>query len=491
MGRDGPETSSFLSFKLVIICSITISACMIGARAADYSSPDGHILEAFRASADPSLLSLRNWTIAGNNSCLWDGVNCDEAGYVRDLVLEGLNLTGPIDMLAGLSHLRLLSLKDNALNGSLPDMTQWKSLTHLYLQNNEFSGTIPDSVAMLARLVRFTASSNRLSGPIPTSIMKLAHLATLRLEYNQLSGLIPPLQLSSLSDFNISHNQFVGSIPPSLDKFGASAFQGNPNLCGRPLFPGLMCDGAVPKTVPSTQSMGPGVTVTKKKSGLSTGTIVAIVVGDAAALLLVIFSSLVYYWKRYPQRHGGELKPGKKSDDNVNIALSSTYIAPMQKALESQRCKLVFLEDGSDTKSRTKFQLEDLLRASAEMLGKGSFGTAYKAVLENGKIVAVKRLKEVSTSSRKDFEQRMEMVGKLRHPNVLPLRAYYYAKEEKLLVYDYQRNGSLYSLLHGSITKLYHNPPNSYTSNKHWFHMDSISSNYSTESVPTKHRAQF
>lgn len=42
------------------------------------------------------------------------------------------------------------------------------------------------------------------------------------------------------------------------------------------------------------------------------------------------------------------------------------------------------------------FDLEDLLRASAhEVLGKGTFGTAYKAVLEIGIIVAVKRLKDV------------------------------------------------------------------------------------------------
>jgi serine/threonine protein kinase len=43
----------------------------------------------------------------------------------------------------------------------------------------------------------------------------------------------------------------------------------------------------------------------------------------------------------------------------------------------------------------------------------------------------------------------MDVVGKLRHPNVARLKAYYYAKEEKLLVYDYLSNGSLHALLHG------------------------------------------
>ncbi|KAH9289715.1 hypothetical protein KI387_033832, partial [Taxus chinensis] len=96
------------------------------------------------------------------------------------------------------------------------------------------------------------------------------------------------------------------------------------------------------------------------------------------------------------------------------------------------------------------FELEDLLRASAEMLGKSSFGTAYKSVLEDGNVVAVKRLREVQGSGKRDFEQHMELVGRLRHLNLVSLKAYYYARDEKLLVYDYMENGSLYFLLHGN-----------------------------------------
>ncbi|KAF5193976.1 Receptor-like kinase, partial [Thalictrum thalictroides] len=110
----------------------------------------------------------------------------------------------------------------------------------------------------------------------------------------------------------------------------------------------------------------------------------------------------------------------------------------------SDRSKLVFFD------KRKQFVLEDLLRASAEMLGKGNLGTVYKAVLEDGSIVAVKRLKDANPCGRKEFEQYMDVIGKLRHPNIVSLRSYYYAKEEKLLVYDYLPNGSLHSLLHGN-----------------------------------------
>uniref|UniRef100_A0A0A9F7B4 Protein kinase domain-containing protein n=1 Tax=Arundo donax TaxID=35708 RepID=A0A0A9F7B4_ARUDO len=43
----------------------------------------------------------------------------------------------------------------------------------------------------------------------------------------------------------------------------------------------------------------------------------------------------------------------------------------------------------------------------------------------------------------------MELVGRIRHDNVVELRAYYYSKDEKLLVYDYYSRGSVSNMLHG------------------------------------------
>ncbi|KAF9624966.1 hypothetical protein IFM89_016598 [Coptis chinensis] len=43
----------------------------------------------------------------------------------------------------------------------------------------------------------------------------------------------------------------------------------------------------------------------------------------------------------------------------------------------------------------------------------------------------------------------MEKVDKVKHPNVSLAVAFYCSKEEKLLVYEYQQNGSLFRLLHG------------------------------------------
>ncbi|GJT20141.1 probable inactive receptor kinase [Tanacetum coccineum] len=95
------------------------------------------------------------------------------------------------------------------------------------------------------------------------------------------------------------------------------------------------------------------------------------------------------------------------------------------------------------------FLLDDLLRASAEVLGKGVVGTTYKAYLRHGEVI-VKRLKNVCVSKR-EFTKRIVSVGELYHENILPIKGYYFGKEEKLLVFDYMPIGSLSSLLHGNM----------------------------------------
>lgn len=96
------------------------------------------------------------------------------------------------------------------------------------------------------------------------------------------------------------------------------------------------------------------------------------------------------------------------------------------------------------------FSFEDLLRASAETLGKDSdLGSTYKVYLENiGEVIVVKRLKNVATSER-EFREKVKSLGMLAHENVVPLKGYYYSREEKLLVYDYMPIGSLAAFLHG------------------------------------------
>ena len=98
---------------------------------------------------------------------------------------------------------------------------------------------------------------------------------------------------------------------------------------------------------------------------------------------------------------------------------------------------------------RGGFDLQDLLRASAEVLGSGSFGSTYRAMVSNGPAVVVKRFRHMNNVGKQEFSEHMRRLGSLTHPNLLPLVGFYYRKEEKFLVYDFGENGSLASHLHG------------------------------------------
>lgn len=95
------------------------------------------------------------------------------------------------------------------------------------------------------------------------------------------------------------------------------------------------------------------------------------------------------------------------------------------------------------------FDLDDLLRASAEVLGKGKLGSTYKASLESGAVVAVKRVKNMNGLSKKEFIQQMQLLGKIKHENLVKIISFYYSKVEKLIIYEFGPDGNLFDLLHG------------------------------------------
>jgi hypothetical protein len=86
---------------------------------------------------------------------------------------------------------------------------------------------------------------------------------------------------------------------------------------------------------------------------------------------------------------GGVLTSSSKEDLGGDAFGSAAAVAAAAAAAAGEQSRLVFVGKGV----RYSFNLEDLLRASAEVLGKGSVGTSYKAVLEEGTTVVVKRLK--------------------------------------------------------------------------------------------------
>ncbi|KAG6779075.1 hypothetical protein NC652_010933 [Populus alba x Populus x berolinensis] len=401
-------------------------------------------VESDLASERAALVTLRDavggrsllWNLS-ENPCQWVGVFCDQKNStVVELRLPAMGFSGKLPVALGnLTSLQTLSLRFNALSGQIPaDIGDIISLRNLYLQGNFFSGEIPEFLFKLQNLVRLNLANNNFSGVISPSFNNLTRLDTLYLERNQLTGSIPDLNLP-LDQFNVSFNNLTGPIPQKLSSKPASAFQGT-LLCGGPL---VSCNG--------TSNGGD-----KLSGGAIAGIVIGCVIGFLLILLILIFLCRRKRDKKevgskdveQPREREVEIPGEKAAGGSGNVSAGQTGAVVKSEAKSSGTKNLVFF--GNAVRA---FDLEDLLKASAEVLGKGTFGTAYKATLDVGLVVAVKRLKEV-TVPEKEFREKIEGVGKMNHENLVPLRAYYYSRDEKLLVHDYMPMGSLSALLHGN-----------------------------------------
>ncbi|XP_062013914.1 receptor-like protein 2 [Rosa rugosa] len=109
----------------------------------------------------------------------------------------------------------------------------------IYVGNNAINGSIPFEIGQLQLLHALNLCNNNFSGCIPEQISNLKNLEELDLSRNQFTGIIPSsiTRLNFLSAFNVSYNNLAGSIPrgTQLQLLNASAFEGNPKLCGTPL----------------------------------------------------------------------------------------------------------------------------------------------------------------------------------------------------------------------------------------------------------------
>ncbi|CAI0628032.1 unnamed protein product [Linum tenue] len=435
--------------------------------------------------------ALANWADDGGQVCdgdraNWIGVLCDE-GLVWGLQLETMGLKGKIDVdsLAELEELKTLSLINNEFDGPLPEVRKLVGLRSLYLSNNQFSGEIPgDSFEGMGKLKKLYLSGNKFTGEIPSSLAGLSKLTTLKLEQNQFTGRLPEFT-AKFEAFNASDNRLEGPIPASLANIDPSAFSGNKGLCGKPL---EECTAAQSSSSPAsapTASAAGGATTTSKSTVQPTPTdedddptvptaaaaggpwkpstasivIVAIVVGVAVCGILAAAFILTRCRNQSPESieagPPGTAPPPTTIQHKQDAAPESHAAAAAggrgggrgggkKLGAEAAAVKLSFVRE-----DRGKFELTDLLKASAEILGAGCFGSSYKAALSPGQVMVVKRFKQMNNVGREEFHEHMRRLGRLKHTNLLPLVAYYYRKEEKLLVHDFVPYGSLAVHLHG------------------------------------------
>ncbi|CAN6298950.1 unnamed protein product [Urochloa humidicola] len=390
-----------------------------------------------------------NWTgppCHGERS-RWRGVSCDADGRVVGVSLDGAQLTGtlPRDALRGVSRLETLSLRGNALHGALPP-----------------------GLDALPRLRAVDLSSNRFSGPIPSGYATaLRDLERLELQDNLLTGTLPAFRQTGLIVFNVSYNFLHGEVPDSraLRRFPATAFDHNLRLCGEAV--NAECREGKPWSgAPEAAGAGAGGggTVVRPagdrdraarkehvRFGLATWSVVAICIIAA----LVPFAAVLIFL--HHRKKGREVRLGGRAASVVTGAGDIKDKAEQGQGRGSGNRSSTGSSSGSKgpeltffVDDRARFELDELFRSTAEMLGKGRLGITYRVTLEAGPVVVVKRLRNMAHVTRRDFAHTMQLLGKLRHDNVADLLACFYSKEEKLVVYEHVPGYSLFHLLHGN-----------------------------------------
>ena len=148
---------------------------------------------------------------------------------------------------------------------------------------------------------------------------------------------------------------------------------------------------------------------------------------------------------------GQKVKNSAKEREILKNLQDSPLKTPPAKAREEvkpveRHSELVFLVEEHE-----RFELEELLEATADLKSQTLCSSLYKVILKNSALYAVKRLKQLQVSFE-EFSRTMRQIGSLKHPNMLPLVAYHSTDEEKLFIYKYQSHGSLLDLLEGKLT---------------------------------------
>lgn len=400
--------------------------------------------------------ALASWD-AKTPPCTWSGVLCNR-GSVWGLQMENMELSGSIDIeaLSGLTSLRTLSFMNNKFVGPFPEFKKIAALKSLYLSNNQFGGDIPgNAFEGMGWLKKVYLAQNKFTGQIPTSLAKLPKLLELRLDGNLFTGQIPEFE-HQLHLLNLSNNALTGPIPENLSMMDPKVFEGNKGLCGKPLE--TECESPFTELPPQPE-------VRPKSSSRGPLVITAIV---AVLTILIILGVIILlnrsYRNKQPHlavetgpsslqkktgiREADQSRRERQKPDHRN---GSSTAKKMATAAGVENTKLSFLRE-----DREKFDLQDLLKASAEILGSGCFGASYKAVLSSGQMMVVKRFKQMNNAGRDEFQEHMKRLGRLRHHNLLPILAYYYRKEEKLLVCDFAERGSLAVNLHSKFSLFLH-----------------------------------
>ncbi|KAK9130069.1 hypothetical protein Sjap_010556 [Stephania japonica] len=335
---------------------------------------------------------------------------------LEQLDLSRNSFTGEIPWTFGnLSYLNKLILNNNLLTGPVPNsIRNLQKLTLLDLSYNTLSGSIPPEIGYVTSLtISLDLSFNGFAGEIPATMSGLTQLQSLDLSHNMLSGEIAVLGLlTSLASLNISCNNFSGVIPvtPFFKTLSLNSYIENPKLCES--VDGFTCSSGA-----------------YRKNGLKSSKTIALISIALVSFVMAVLASWILIARNRRDKSSRALASASGAED---FSYPWKFI-PFQKM---------------------NFSIENILDCLKEenVLGKGCSGIVYKAEMPNGEVIAVKKL----WKTKKDeepvdaFASEIQILGHIRHRNIVRLLGYCSNKCVKLLLYNYISNGNLQQLLQGN-----------------------------------------
>ncbi|KAJ1691079.1 hypothetical protein LUZ63_015234 [Rhynchospora breviuscula] len=328
------------------------------------------------------------------------------------LEMHNNRFNGQIPFIA--ERLQVFRASNNLLNGKLPStFTGLPVLQELSLGSNQITGSLPFNILDLRFLTELNLSQNQLTSSIPPAIAVLRGLTTLDLSENHLSGSIP-VELTDLTlDFlNLSFNQLTGMVPSAFNEEPYSqSFLSNPGLCksNKSVLDLPLCDNKSDSDI-----------VPNLSKRLSKWLIAFMVVGCAA------FIGTAF----------------------IGIVIASKHRKRIKDSLYHESWKLT-------TFTALDFTELDILDKLAEdnLIGRGGSGTVYKINLRNStqRIIAVKKIwcgQRPEPKLEKQFKAEVQILGSMKHANIVKLLCCIASTQTKLLVYEYMENSSLDRWLH-------------------------------------------
>ncbi|KAL9294124.1 putative protein kinase RLK-Pelle-LRR-XII-1 family [Arabidopsis thaliana] len=351
------------------------------------------------------------------------------------------------------SHMLDLQIGYNKLNGTIPkEIMQIPTLVHLNMESNSLSGSLPNDIGRLQNLVELLLGNNNLSGHLPQTLGKCLSMEVIYLQENHFDGTIPDIKglmgvkkvdlsnnnlsgsiseyfenFSKLEYLNLSDNNFEGRVPTEGIFQNATLVSvfGNKNLCGS--IKELKLKPCIAQA-PPVETRHPSL-LKKVAIGVSVG---------IALLLLLFIVSLSWFKKR-------------KNNQKINNSAPST--------LEIFHEKLSYGDLRNETDGFS----------SSNIVGSGSFGTVFKALLQTeNKIVAVKVLNMQRRGAMKSFMAECESLKDIRHRNLVKLLTAcasidFQGNEFRALIYEFMPNGSLDKWLHPEEVEEIHRPSRTLT----------------------------